>query len=775
MPNLLGNARLIRFLPEKSVKLDEETAKNSEKLRRKTNIRRLWIFCIDKLPKEREKGDMKSVVVDEKNPPWRFGGFTLNRDQHALFCNQERVKITEKPLETLIFLVENRGRVVEKQELLEAVWKGTFVTEDTLVHAVRDIRRVLNDDKDNPRFIQTVPRQGYRFIGEVYVEVNSDETKSDEIVFAPFVENDTSKNLIPQNASKAKFRKTFWFGLGGFLLLALTAGFIFYFKRTPETKARYETQKQLTSGEFSAGKPSFSPDGKLMLCVWSSPETRGYGDIFVISVADGRLIRITTKANPSGDMPVFTADSNNVVYSRYRSGTDNHLPDLYITPSSGLTEPRIYIAEASGAGFSTDGKFVAYTKHLPSQKALWLSPTGDLEQHLEIAPEGFTPRFSPDGKWLAYTTSNPEGGAGELWITDTATFTKHRNLTNELQQSYGLTWTADSRSIIVSTKRTGIHLLWQVSLDGEEIKPLMPTYGGYAIAPAVSPDGKTLVFQYGRVAKNLLLSKIGNEQTEKLTNGEYHEWVRFSPSGKQIASIVQRHDFGKELSIIEFKDESSTRENKRFAIPDKYPISINWLDEKRIVYLTPNKYLTQTKAVVINAGNGMTTPLTTFDGTAEWLAVHPDGKIIAVVMADSDEKQRIILRNLETQTDETIAEGGEYAALRWLPDSSALAWSAPNRSASSESSGIWLWSKEQTVAARQVNDGFSPVWSKDKSTIYYSKMSDGFGLWQKIQKEELVRHWADNVVYFDVSGEQVVFSQAEELIKAQIYSVELEK
>ena len=89
---------------------------------------------------------MRSVVVEEKRPPLRFGGFTLNPEQHALFCNQERVRITEKPLETLIFLVENRGRVVEKQELLNAVWKGTYVTEDTLVHAVREIRRALGDE-----------------------------------------------------------------------------------------------------------------------------------------------------------------------------------------------------------------------------------------------------------------------------------------------------------------------------------------------------------------------------------------------------------------------------------------------------------------------------------------------------------------------------------------------------------------------------------------------------------------------------------------------------
>jgi DNA-binding winged helix-turn-helix (wHTH) protein len=96
-----------------------------------------------------------------------FEGLTLDLERRGLYRGQQRIHLTSKPLETLIFLVGNRGRVVEKQELLDAVWKDTFVTEDTLVHAIREIRRALEDDKENPRFVQTVPRQGYRFVCEI--------------------------------------------------------------------------------------------------------------------------------------------------------------------------------------------------------------------------------------------------------------------------------------------------------------------------------------------------------------------------------------------------------------------------------------------------------------------------------------------------------------------------------------------------------------------------------------------------------------------------------
>src|SRR6185503_12664202 len=112
---------------------------------------------------------MNEANENKQDQLLHFGDFALNVVRRGLYRGQERVRLTAKPLETLIFLVENRGRVVEKQEILNAVWKGTFVTEDTLVHAIREIRRALGDDRDNPRFILTVPREGYRFVCEVVV------------------------------------------------------------------------------------------------------------------------------------------------------------------------------------------------------------------------------------------------------------------------------------------------------------------------------------------------------------------------------------------------------------------------------------------------------------------------------------------------------------------------------------------------------------------------------------------------------------------------------
>jgi Tol biopolymer transport system component len=709
---------------------------------------------------------MKSVVIEEKRPTLRFGGFTLDLDQHALFSGGERVRLTEKPLETLIFLVENRGRVVEKSEIFEAVWNGTYVTEDALVHAVREVRRALGDDKENPKFVQTVPRRGYRFIGEVLIE----QVSNGDAVAAI----DNIHEIQKRSASRENQRIAWPIGLAAIALIlgVLVAGYFYVQKPSPLARTRYETQKQVTSGEFSAGKPAFSPDGKLILCVWSSPETRGFGDIFVIS-QDGRSIPITKHENPSGDMPVFTADSTSVVFARYRDGSaGDRLPDLKIVPASGVMDPRTYIPEASGAGFSPDGKYVAYTKHLPSQKALWLSASNDLEAHQEVAATGFTPRFSPDGKWLAYSSSDPEGGAGDLWVVDTTTLTDHRNLTKEPNDIYGLAWTADSSSIVFASKRSGTHMLWQTALSGGEPRPLMPTFGGYANAPAISPDGKTLIFQYGRIAKDLWLGKIGSQALEGLTTDEIHSRARFSPSATRLASFVQRHDFGRDLSIIDLGATGAAE--KRVDLADTDPESLCWIDETRVGYLAADPERGLTKVIVVNTGNGIRTTLTEFEGSARDLAVSLGGRYVAVVINDAENLQGIVVRDLETQTDRVISSGGVFTGLRWREDGSGLYWSGPDRSANSQTGGIWFWDAKTTSTTRVAYDGFGPIWSRDNSTLYYAKGRGMYGLWQRREGEAKVLAWPDNVNSFDVADQKVVFIQAKEIVRAQIYSVELE-
>ena len=83
------------------------------------------------------------------------------------------VALEPKAFDVLLHLLDNRGMLVGKAQLLETVWSGTFVTENNLAHAVSQLRRALGDSARTARYIETVPRRGYRFIAPVIEERQS--------------------------------------------------------------------------------------------------------------------------------------------------------------------------------------------------------------------------------------------------------------------------------------------------------------------------------------------------------------------------------------------------------------------------------------------------------------------------------------------------------------------------------------------------------------------------------------------------------------------------
>jgi len=101
------------------------------------------------------------------NVTYRFGAFSLDSDTRQLLLNHAEVHLSPKAFELLTMLIVNRRRAVSKAELQEHLWPATFVEETNLAGLVAEIRRALRDDADQPTFVKTMHRFGYRFVGEV--------------------------------------------------------------------------------------------------------------------------------------------------------------------------------------------------------------------------------------------------------------------------------------------------------------------------------------------------------------------------------------------------------------------------------------------------------------------------------------------------------------------------------------------------------------------------------------------------------------------------------
>jgi DNA-binding winged helix-turn-helix (wHTH) protein len=102
--------------------------------------------------------------------PLRFGPFTLDLDQRRLLASEREIPLTPKAFELLRLLIDHRPKALSKQEILQAIWKDTFVTENNLATTIGDLREALGDHAKEPRFIRTAYAFGYAFVGEVSLE-----------------------------------------------------------------------------------------------------------------------------------------------------------------------------------------------------------------------------------------------------------------------------------------------------------------------------------------------------------------------------------------------------------------------------------------------------------------------------------------------------------------------------------------------------------------------------------------------------------------------------
>src|SRR5215831_2988851 len=98
---------------------------------------------------------------------FRFREFTIDSDQRVLLRNGKPLPVTPKVFDTLLMLVENHGRIVMKDELMNRLWPESFVGEANLTFNIQQLRRSLGDSARQPRYIETVAKRGYRFIASV--------------------------------------------------------------------------------------------------------------------------------------------------------------------------------------------------------------------------------------------------------------------------------------------------------------------------------------------------------------------------------------------------------------------------------------------------------------------------------------------------------------------------------------------------------------------------------------------------------------------------------
>jgi eukaryotic-like serine/threonine-protein kinase len=204
----------------------------------------------------------ESVVLKVKS----FGSFRLDTANHCLWRDADRVSITPKAYDVLCHLVVNSGRLVTPDEMLQAVWTDTYVNPEVFRKYILEIRRALGDKLDDPQFVETVPKRGYRFIAPVCDDSEGGTSDAAEAIMVstadvtvPLARLDDPKLELPPTSDETSLTRSGKFsGVGALLapsvlvrvmsrrvggmatilamlvilLLAVTSHF--YFQRTPK-------------------------------------------------------------------------------------------------------------------------------------------------------------------------------------------------------------------------------------------------------------------------------------------------------------------------------------------------------------------------------------------------------------------------------------------------------------------------------------------------------------------------------------------------------------
>jgi DNA-binding winged helix-turn-helix (wHTH) protein len=200
-----------------------------------------------------------------------FEDFELDPSAYRLSRNGDVIRLERMPLKLLCLLVERRGEIVTRGEILEHIWgKGVFIDSESAINtAVRKIRRALGDDPDAPRSIVTLPAKGYRFIAQV--EVSNDELK-DILNIEPTSDggaphiSDAAEPALPSSANTPgePIRSNFWLTvlppqsrlvpIAGVVIAVASIALPHLWQKAPHTPALVSSSKSLST-IFSKAAP----------------------------------------------------------------------------------------------------------------------------------------------------------------------------------------------------------------------------------------------------------------------------------------------------------------------------------------------------------------------------------------------------------------------------------------------------------------------------------------------------------------------------------------
>jgi Tol biopolymer transport system component/DNA-binding winged helix-turn-helix (wHTH) protein len=546
----------------------------------------------------------------------RFGVFELDVCDRELRKAGVPINLPEQPLKILEALLETPGALVSREVLRQRLWgDDTFVDfEHGLNAAVKRLRDVLDDSADAPRFIETVPRRGYRFVGAVEQDPTAPAS--------PPVSAPTPEALIaPRRAWPRRA-----FAAAALLALALPTAW-WLSSRVPATPAGPPPRVvPLTAlGGFEV-HPTFSPDGGQVAFAWSPVAFQPCDpfDIHVTIVGSMQTRRLTD--DPGTDFgPRWSPDGRYIAFMRDSCGSDG--ARLRVMAALGGSERALTdFKVVPPMSWSPDGRFIAVVRPPsgadPDREAgIWLVPTQDgapraLTSPVTLGDIGHrAPTFSPDGRRLAYVACpEPLNCHVDVLELDAslAPVGKARRLTQSgFNSPDTLAWTSDDAAIVFDNlSGYAVSYLWRVPVDASGPAERLEVAGLGAQSPATTPNRDRLAFVRARFDTDIDVLEAGGTRT--VVRSAFTDFQpAYSPDGRRIAFCSSRSANNVEVWVANADGSGAQQLTDG---PGRWQCSPHWSpDGRRIAF--DSRQSNGLHVWVVDADGGVPRQLTTEPGT----------------------------------------------------------------------------------------------------------------------------------------------------------------
>jgi Tol biopolymer transport system component/DNA-binding winged helix-turn-helix (wHTH) protein len=658
-----------------------------------------------------------------------FGLFEADLQSGELWKAGRRIKIQSQPFKVLSALLEHPGEVVTREELQLRVWgKDTIVDfEHSLGTAINKIRDALSDSADNPRFVETLARRGYRFIAPVTF---SQSPASPQRIPSGTSQDPSSKpdhHPISSPASAALFSasapslKTVsrWVIPAATLIVGAWIGFHAGSSSSPVKSFRIN---QIThSGRISPGAPTMeslpatATDG---VRIFASVIENGRAALSQIFVSNGSIQPLALPseiASPSlGDL---SPDGSKLLLRSHLSPESEQT--LWLVPTDGGSAFRVAGILAHDATWMPDGKSILYA----TGNELFLTSIDDSTQTIYATLPGraFWLRWSPDGKLLRFTLLDPLTHTASLWELPAGSHKPTQILANWSQPASECcgSWTSDGKFFIFQSAhnaaQTGTTDLWRL-IGKDTTSPESLTHGPLSFqAPVPSRDGHSIFFL--GVDTHSELQRYSAERKEFVPERTFladASRVDYSRDGKWVAWTDSQAHLWRARN-----DNSSTGSEKIQLTPDSLEVFLaHWSpDGSRLAIMAhePGKawqiYLVTADGSnsehILQENHNQADPSWSPDGSQLVFGRVPD------LMGKESNERNLQILDLRTHRLQIVPNSDGVFSPRWSPDGkyiSALSLDQRRLLLFDTQTRIW-----KTIADTSVAD---PVWSADSKAIY---------------------------------------------------------